>query len=225
MTTSDKPGFSDGAQTAYDAHARFGVAARAPKARPELFRKTTIAEFEAFLKTVDETERFEWIRGQIVQQQAGQTRRHSNLALRTLQLLSNQLDPAKWAVRLEFGVWTGESYRYADLIVEPTGADDEERASDAPVIIVEVLSRTSEARDQIDKTTDYLKIPSLHAYVMLGQFSRTCEAYVRDAGGEFPAEPAAHADGGTIRIGALGVELSVDDIYDGILDRDDPSTA
>ncbi|MEO0671109.1 MAG: hypothetical protein AAFZ05_03680, partial [Pseudomonadota bacterium] len=88
----ERSGLADGAQAAYDAHAQFGVAARAPKARPEVFRQMTFAEFEAFLETVDETERFEWVRGQVVQQQAEQTRRHARLEQRIEQLLLRQLD-------------------------------------------------------------------------------------------------------------------------------------
>lgn len=220
----DRSGLADGAQAAYDAHAQFGVAARAPKARPEVFRQMTFAEFEAFLETVDETERFEWVRGQVVQQQAEQTRRHARLEQRIEQLLLRQLDGRAWQVLREYSVWTGSAYRITDLVVDPADADDQELRSTQPALIVEVTSRSSQLRDRVEKPAEYLTLDSLFAYIVVDQFSRNCLGFIRKPDGTFERAPQAFGDGETIRIDPLGVGLSIEDIYDGILDRDDDAT-
>ncbi|MEL6299630.1 MAG: Uma2 family endonuclease [Pseudomonadota bacterium] len=213
-----RDGFAEG-QAAYQASVpEFGT-------RPLLFRRTSVEEFEGLLAACDRGERFEWVRGWVVQQQAGGTRRHSDLSARVYGLLLGQLDQAQWKTRYEFAVFTGESYRYADIIVEPADQDAAGLRTEQPALVVEIVSRSSWERDRITKAQEYTTLPSLHAYLVVDQFSRSCLGFLRRPDGGFDADPRLFTDGETIRIDPLGVGLSIDDIYDGILDRDDDAIA
>jgi len=207
-------GFYEGQRAPYASEARNR---RASHRWPELFRKTTIEEFEAFLDRADDTDRFEWVRGWIVRQQAEQTRRHARLEQRIEQLLLSQLDPARWQVLRQYAVVSGQNYRITDVVVDPADADDLERRSDHPALIVEVLSETSGGRDRVEKPAEFATIQTLAAYIVVDQFSRHCFLWLRSNDGTFPGDPVVVGDGERIAVDQLGVALAVNDIYEGIL--------
>ena len=65
--------------------------------------------------------------------------------------------------------------RYPDLILAPVPpsfeprADGERRVMTNPVVVVEVLSRTSADTDLNDKLIEYLAIPTVRDYVVFAQ--------------------------------------------------------
>jgi Uma2 family endonuclease len=81
-----------------------------------------------------------------------------------------------------------------------------------PVVIVEVLSDSTEAQDRGDKFAHYRRIPSLHEYVLVSQHERRVDFYSRNDDGTWTLhEAGAH---GVVRLGSIGCEISVDAIYD-----------
>ena len=83
-------------------------------------------------------------------------------------------------------------YRYPDVFVcprPPEMLDDEQDTVLDPLVIVEVLSPTTEHLDRGVKLTEYRAIPSLTDYLLLSQSEPACDHYRRTGGGA--ADPAA----------------------------------
>jgi Uma2 family endonuclease len=162
--------------------------------------------------------RCEYVRGRIMMQQSGGSRRHSKIAKRFLIALDRQLDPAQWeTLGSDLAIDVGETIRYPDVLVEPVAADLEGLATFQPALVVEVLSPSSEERDLETKPDEYLAIPSLQAYVVASQDEAACLVWLRGEDGAFPADPVeVKGHSGVIRVPVLGVEITLGDIYQGI---------
>jgi Uma2 family endonuclease len=52
-----------------------------------------------------------------------------------------------------------------------------------PILIIEVLSKSTEAFDQGEKFTDYQTCPTLQEYVLINQSQRKIECYRRELSG------------------------------------------
>jgi Uma2 family endonuclease len=161
--------------------------------------------------------RCEYVRGRIMMQ-AGGTRGHWQIAKHMIQILDRQLDPALWvAGGSDLAVDTGETVRYPDLIVDTAAADPNSLAAQHPVLLIEVLSPTSEERDLETKPEEYLALDTLQAYIVASQDEPACLVWLRGADGAFPAEPVeVKGPAGVIRVAALSVEIPLGDVYRGI---------
>ena len=82
-----------------------------------------------------------------------------------------------------------------------------------PSLVVEVLSPSTEAFDRGTKTRLYLQIPSLVGLLLVSQDVPEVMVYSRTAAGGWEA---ISDDGARIRVPALGLDLALDDLYDGI---------
>jgi Uma2 family endonuclease len=133
--------------------------------------------------------RLELVKGRIVQQMTGGTKRHQSIARRIANVLENQLDRAAWDVVLERGVRDGGSIRYPDVCVEPASEPDDSVATDVPVVLVEVLSSSTTQVDLADKRDEYLKIQTLQAYIVASQDEPAMVIWQRQTDGSFPNEP------------------------------------
>ncbi|EYF08431.1 Uma2 family endonuclease [Chondromyces apiculatus] len=90
-----------------------------------------------------------------------------------------------------------------------------------PLVLVEVLSPSSEAYDRGDKFAHYRRIPSLHEYVLVSQSRRRVEFFRRTEDGRWIFDAAEQ---GSIDLASPGCSLSLDEVYLGVFD-DTPSTA
>jgi Uma2 family endonuclease len=102
-----------------------------------------------------------------------------------------------------------------DIVVTCTALDFSTPRVDEPVIIVEIMSPSSETDDIGRKLSLYLTIPSLRHYLVIHQDRRQMVHHERrdDLGGRFltsiaPAEP--------LRLDPPGVDLSLSAVYDGL---------
>jgi len=89
-------------------------------------------------------------------------------------------------------------------------APDDPNAITNPILVVEVLSPSTEAYDRGEKFEYYWRLPSLQAYVLVSQFTPRLEVYERTATGWALTEAGA---GERVAIPALGVTLDVDAVY------------
>ncbi|HEU5379775.1 MAG TPA: Uma2 family endonuclease [Ktedonobacteraceae bacterium] len=83
----------------------------------------------------------------------------------------------------------------------------------SPLIIVEVLSRSTERRDRAAKFASYQLCPTLDVYILVSQYERRIEVYRRE--NEWQQE--IFASGQTVLLDQLDLELEVDEIYEGVL--------
>ncbi len=80
-----------------------------------------------------------------------------------------------------------------------------------PVVLVEVLSPTSETYDRGAKFGHYRRIPTLRDYVMVNHHESRIEVYHHNDAGRWELYEAAAGE--SIEIPSIGVVLSVDEIY------------
>ena len=177
------------------------------------FIKVDKSTFFRFVEGQDEG-RYEYVKGRIMQQ-AGGTLKHAQIARRLVRALEDDLDPTKWIVcGSDRAVETDTTIRYPDVVVELVGADPESHSTREPVLVIEVLSDTSEDRDLYIKPAEYMNIPSLEAYIIASQDVPTCLVWTRDDRRQFPDEPAEITGrDALILIPALSIEIHLDDVY------------
>lgn len=90
-------------------------------------------------------------------------------------------------------------------------AADDEHAIVNPVLIVEVLSDSTEAYDRGQKAAHYRRIPSLREYLLVSQREPWLELFRRTEHGGwefFEAGP-----GGFLELVSVGARLDVDEVY------------
>lgn len=170
----------------------------------------------AFLAWVQgREERYELAEGRVVMMTGG-TLAHAILVRRLLVLLDSKLNAKSWTVVADFGVDVGPTtLRYPDVMVAAVGDGAKNLTARAPSLIVEVISPSSEGVDLRDKADEYLRLPSLVAYVVFSQDEPKAWIWLRTASG-FSPTPDLVARDSSIRVSALGIELPLSEIYRGI---------
>lgn len=162
--------------------------------------------------------RFGYVEGRIVQQMTGGTRRHAVIAQRFISILERQLGSAKWLVTgYTRGVDTGGTVRYADVVVEPASDAWDDLSTDAPSLLVEVLSPSTQHLDLNVKPPEYLRLRSLDAYVVASQDEACCWMWRRSGDKSFPEMPEEiSGPAGSIDVPSRALSISLDEIYRGI---------
>lgn len=79
-----------------------------------------------------------------------------------------------------------------------------------PVVIVEVLSPSSEAYDRGEKFRHYRRVPSLREYVLVSQDQRLVEVWRREGEAWAPSE---FGTGTVVRLASIDAEISIDELY------------
>jgi Uma2 family endonuclease len=103
---------------------------------------------------------------------------------------------------------------YPDLSVvcgQLQTAPDDDNAITNPVLLVEVLSDSTEAYDRGAKWAHYRRIASLREYVLVSQAEPLIEVYRRTEGGRFELLDARAGE--TIELASIGANLDVDAVY------------
>lgn len=190
------------------------------KAVLNLARRTTYADY---LSAAQNSERrLEFIDGVIVAM-AGGSYEHNAIAGRFAGLFAARVAPECLYYTPDQRFWieaTGRG-RYSDgsiICSKPARPGHDHQAAVNPLIIVEVLSPTSEGDDDGDKRRDFQSLASLQAYVIAAQDARCVKIYRRGQRGEWLDQPEIYRGGEHFELPRLMRAIAVDEIYDGILD-------
>ena len=168
----------------------------------------------AFLHWVQgRDDRYELDRGRVIMMTGG-SRAHWQITFNLAKALDARLDPNKWAVLPEFGVNLElESIRFPDVVVDIAGETARDLTATRLVLIAEILSPASERVDLGDKSAEYLRLPSLTAYLVFAQDQMKAWVWTLGPTG-FPAGPEVlEGDGAVVRIDALDVDLPLRDVH------------
>jgi Uma2 family endonuclease len=157
--------------------------------------------------------RFELVERRVVTALGG-SKTHALIASQLIRALWARIDATKWVVLgSDLAVDVGrDSLRYPDAIVDCLGGQRALVAT-APVLIAEVLSPSSATLDLGDKAAEYLRLPSLAAYLVLSQDEIKAWVYVK---GQHPGPTPIAGAGATISVPALGIDLPLAEIYRGV---------
>ncbi|NBC05610.1 MAG: Uma2 family endonuclease [Bacteroidetes bacterium] len=112
-----------------------------------------------------------------------------------------------------------ERYFYPDIVVTSGKESYLENAPDTllnPLLLIEVLSGSTEARDRGPKFEAYRTIDSLREYVLVAQDKYQIEGFYRNDTGEWIIrEPVAGLDS-TFSFAVLDLELRLEEVYQGV---------
>src|SRR5258706_1613497 len=177
---------------------------------------------EAFerLVSVESRYRYELIDG-IVYDMTGSIPEHSVIASNVETLLREQLGrsgPCR-THRDQYVVIPGKPPVVPDVVVTCDRADwDKDKRLkpfkiQSPLIVVEVLSPSTESYDRTEKFARYMLYPTLEVYMLVSQDEQHIEVYRRSMGWKQERFSA----GQMVKLEQLDLELPVGPIYEGVL--------
>ena len=158
----------------------------------------------------------EWLDG-VVYAMAGGTLEHSALSASVITLLTLALrgkpcrvftSDARVRVRAT-GLGTYPDASVACGSIEHDADDPDALAN--PLVLVEVLSDSTEDWDRGGKFAHYRRIPSLRDYVLVGQREPMLEHHSRNADGTWTTRDLGPGD--VLRLTGVAAEIAVDEIY------------
>jgi Uma2 family endonuclease len=82
----------------------------------------------------------------------------------------------------------------------------------SPLIVVEVLSPTTEKYDRIEKFARYMHCPTLEVYILVSQDEQHIEVYRRSTGWK----QERFSTGQAVKLDQLDLELPIESIYEGV---------
>jgi len=103
--------------------------------------------------------------------------------------------------------------RYPDVLVTCSPIPRGATVIDNPVMVFEVVSHDNQRTDRIEKVQDYRATPSIQRYVILEQTYIGATVFVRK-GEDWMA--TALAEGDTLQLPEIGIELPLDECYAGL---------
>lgn len=156
--------------------------------------------------------RHEYVDGEIFAM-VGASRRHATI-VGNLFVALRQAARARgcqaYANDVKVRVEAANAFYYPDLVATCAGGDDDPYVVKDPVLVVEVLSDSTEAIDRREKRTNYQKIPSLREIVLVSQSERLVEVYRREGSG-WTVDVVCD---GPVMLAALDLSLPLDAVYE-----------
>lgn len=173
---------------------------------------------EEYLERERKTEsRSEYRNGEIIAM-SGASAAHARIVRNLVSKLDFQLGDGPCEVfsnDLRLGVRAANLYAYPDVIVicgELEMADDYADMVLNPVVLIEVLSKSTRQYDRGEKFAGYRTIPSLREYLTVDQYRIHVEHWSRQADGQWPCKEFRDRNA-VIRLESVEIDLRVADIY------------
>ncbi|MDI9365340.1 MAG: Uma2 family endonuclease [Flavobacterium sp.] len=147
---------------------------------------------------------------------AGGTRNHNRIGANVNNFLSNHFNPKGCEtffndVKLELQV--GNYYVYPDVLLTCDKDDNDAYLVKRPSLIVEVLSKSTEAYDRSTKLAHYRKIKSLRYYLLVSQTKPMVEVYGRQSETSIFTYEVYESINEVVKLPALDFVLPMTEIY------------
>lgn len=161
-------------------------------------------------------ERYELVNGRAVMT-IGASLNHGRIVGNLYFSLRRQINP-RWEVVAEFGLDSApRTLRYPAVLVHRAGRNGANLTTDEPVVLAEILSPSSEALDLGDKASEYLRLPSLQAYLVFSQNAAKAWLWQREDSAFSPGPAVVAGLDQSIRIASLSVALPLSEIYHAVV--------
>ncbi|HSB12487.1 MAG TPA: Uma2 family endonuclease [Blastocatellia bacterium] len=160
----------------------------------------------------------EYIDGYIVAM-VGASEPHNLIVTNVVRELSTQVkdhDCRVYSNDMRVDLREQKLFAYPDVLVvcgEPQLAGKRRDNLRNPLVIIEVLSQSTESYDRGVKFIKYRRIESLKEYVLVAQDSTLVEHYVRQPNGDWLMSEAIGMDA-MVRLDSIGCELQLIEVYD-----------
>jgi Uma2 family endonuclease len=131
------------------------------------------------------------------------------IGLRQKKILSSVFTDTKVKSYLDY-----KNYVYPDVAVSDGRAEYEDEKKDIltnPLLIVEVLSESTEGFDRGDKFKSYRNIPSFKEYILVSQEKRCIEQFYKDKKNQW--QIGAVITEGSLKLKSIDIKLAIDDLY------------
>jgi Uma2 family endonuclease len=150
---------------------------------------------------------------------------HSEVATNLVEALRRRLAPPCRAFRGDVKVLAAEETRsyYPDAVVTCAPVPRGALVVPDPVVVFEVLSRTTAHVDRYEKNRAYLATPTIARYVMLEQDRPAATVLAR--AGDVWVHGVVDGLDGVLTLPEIGVEVPLAEIFAGIAFPDDPPAA
>ena len=173
-------------------------------------RPWTVEDFLAWERTQEE--KYEFVDGRI-RMMVGDSNAHTMIKGNVFAALRARLRGGPCRPLAEgTKVVTAHGGLYPDASVVCGAIDLTEDHIREPVVVVEVLSRSTADYDRGAKWVAYREIPTLRHYVLVAQDRRRVEVFGRE--GDVWSLRIVEPPAATIALPAIGVELALDEIYE-----------
>lgn len=181
--------------------------------------KTIYTPQEYYALERDAAYKSEYYEGEIFDMSGG-TWQHSKITTNILTAIDRRL--ANWPcstfesnLRLKvkatgLRTYPDVSVYWAALELDPD--DPEGTTATNPTLVVEVLSKRTEAYDRGQKSDHYRQVESLQAYALVSQWAAHVELYVRRPDGTWVLRVTKGLDA-TVPIEVIGVDLPLAEVY------------
>jgi Uma2 family endonuclease len=141
---------------------------------------------------------------------AGASRSHNIIASNIARKFGNHLENTPCTTfSSDMKIKADGCFFYPDVSVVCDDKQGDDYFTEAPLIIVEVLSKSTRRRDKTTKFQAYKTLPSLQEYVLIDQDFVEIEMYRKSANWF----PALYFLGDEVTFESIGLTVSVTDIY------------
>jgi Uma2 family endonuclease len=157
--------------------------------------------------------RHEYLYGE-VWAMAGATQNHGRIVMNLAIAITNKLSGSKCEAYAE-GIRVRASedvFYYPDILVTCEGNFTNRYYSEAPVLIIEVLSDSTEKVDRREKLLAYRMMPSVQEIVLIDQRRLAIEIYKRQPNGGWLAISYDETDN-EVTLDSLDFSVAINDIY------------
>jgi Uma2 family endonuclease len=159
----------------------------------------------------EQPERYEYAGG-VTTMMTGGSLDHSTIASNLWTALRDKLRGGTCrAFRGDTKIIANNSIRYPDLSVTCTPVRGDEDTVLEPVLVVEVVSPSTEREDRGRKKFDYFSTSSIQQYAIIEQDARRIDLYTRS--GYRWTDEIIEGDA-VLNLSSIGVEMSLDTIYE-----------
>jgi Uma2 family endonuclease len=148
----------------------------------------------------------------------GVSRAHNAMTLNLATRLRAELKggPCQvFVVDLKLRIRPARAYYYPDVVVTCEADDTDPYVVEAPRLVVEVLSPSTEATDRREKLLAYQQLESLREYILVSQSRKRVEVYRRDSAGAWWHDEYEDPEA-EIQLESVGVVVSLAEIYEGV---------
>lgn len=177
-------------------------------------KKYSVEEYLALEEKADY--RSEYDNGEIVAM-AGGSLNHARITKNISRLFDEKLNQSceSFTADVKIQVENYRKFYYPDVLIICGKPEFYEKRNDTltnPVLIVEVLSDSTEAKDRGEKLLPYRTLDSLQEYILVSQIRPIIEQYTKNADGNW-IHKATIGLKSAVRFESVEVELSLEEIY------------
>ena len=116
----------------------------------------------------------------------------------------------------EIKVKVGINFFYPDVLIDCDTDESDSYVTDSPVLIVEVLSKSTRRTDKTTKSVSYMNIPSLKEYVLIEQDFVDIEVLRRKDGWV----PHHYFLGDEVTFESIDLNMPVEEVYERVKNQD-----